>query len=480
MGIEIGPVSSEFLGAELGDRRLNSRALMLVEAIAAAPDESFPKIMSDDGELEALYRFLNNERVDLESLLAPHFRETARRAEESGQVLVIHDTTGFSFGGVTRRTGLGRMKQAGEHTAQGFYGHVALVASSETGAPLGVAGVIPIFRTEDPVPYPNRKQDRKPDREFNRWGELVKTTSKRLQGSRCIHVMDREADAYGLFCHLMETKQDFVIRSKDNRKLDVPWGDKVQPRLLHDAIDQARYAMSVEVQLTTKRSDRMARLRKAPARMKRVAVLNVSVAGIAVRHPDYTEGISRNGSPLPRSVPMHVVHVQELNAPEGQEPIEWTLLSTLPINTEQQIRFIIDCYRRRWLIEEYFKVIKTGCAFEKRQLESAHALLNALGLFVPMAWRLLALRTLARETPDRPASEIASAQQLRILRARGKVKLSPTPTVREAMLAIAAEGGHIKNNGDPGWLVLGRGYETLLYMELGFVIAQAGERCDQS
>src|SRR6187551_3658877 len=279
--IDLGPVSAEFFGAELGDRRLNSRAMKLADAIAAAPGHSFPKIMSDDSELEALYRFLNNERIKLELLLKPHFGETAGRAEAAGEVLVIHDTTGFSFGGQTRRKGLGRMKRAGEHVAQGFYGHVALVASSETGAPLGVAGVIPVFRTEDPVPYPNRKQDRKPDREFNRWGELVKTTSKRLQGSRCIHVMDREADAYGLFCHLTETKQDFVIRSKDNRKLDVPCGDKVQPRLLHDAIDQARYAMSVDVQLTTKRSDRMARLRKAPARMKRIAALNVSVTSVA-------------------------------------------------------------------------------------------------------------------------------------------------------------------------------------------------------
>jgi hypothetical protein len=470
---EIGPISVEFSGIEFGDRRLDKRAVKIVEAIAAAPSDGFPKVMSDDGELEALYRFLNNERVELESVLAPHFRETTRRAEAAGRVLVIHDTTGFSFGGETRRSGLGRMKRAGEHAAQGFYGHFALVASSETGAPLGVAGVIPVFRTEDPVPYPNRKQDRKPDREFKRWGELVKTTSQRLQGSQCIHVMDREADAYGLFCHLTELNEDFVIRSKDERKLDVPRGDKVQPRLLHDAINQARHVMTAEVPLTTKRSDRMARLRKAPGRMKRIAELSVSVTHVAVRHPDYTEGISRKGSPLPRSVPMNVVHVHEFGAPEGEEPIEWTLLSTLPVDTEEQVQFIIDCYRRRWLIEEYFKSIKTGCAFEKRQLESADALLNALGLFIPVAWRLLALRTVARETPDRPASEVISAQQLQILRARGKVKLSPTPTAREAMLAVAAEGGHIKNNGDPGWLVLGRGYEKLLDMELGFVIAQS-------
>jgi IS4 transposase len=446
--------------------------MKIVEVLAAAPDESFPNVTGDDGELEALYRFLNNDRVELEPLLGPHFRQTAQRAEQSGRVLVIHDTTGFSFGGETRRKGLGRMKRAGEHAAQGFYAHVALVASSETGAPLGVAGIIPVFRTGDPIPYPNRKQDRNWDREFNRWGELVETSSRRLEGSRCIHVMDREADAYGLFCQLTENKQDFVIRSKGDRKLDVPRGNKDQPRLLHDAIERSRYVMTREVQITTKRTDRMARLRKAPTRMTRIAELNLMVTRVDVRHPDYTEGRSRRGSPLPRAVPINVVHVHELNAPKDQKPVEWTLLTTLPVDTEEDVQFVIDCYRRRWLIEEYFKAIKTGCAFEKRQLESAHALLNALGLFIPMAWHLLALRYLARETPDLSASEVVSDRHLQILRARGKVALSPTPTVREVMLAIAAEGGHIKNNGDPGWQVLGRGYEKLLYMELGYVISE--------
>jgi IS4 transposase len=472
--IEIGPISEEFAGTELGDRRLDGRAVKIVEAIAASPGDSFPDVTSDDGELEALYRFVNNDRVELEPLLAPHFRQTARRAAQSGRVLVIHDTTGFSFGGETRRKGLGRMKRAGEHAAQGFYAHVALVASSETGAPLGVAGIIPVFRTGDPIPYPDRKQDRNWEREFNRWGELVETSSRRLQESRCIHVMDREADAYGLFCQLTESKQDFVIRSKDDRKLDVPRGNKDQPRLLHDAIERGRYVMTREVQLTTKRSDRMARLRKAAARMTRVAELNAMVTRVHVRHPDYTEGRSRRGSPLPRAVPMNVVHVHELNAPEDQKPVEWTLLTTLPVDTEEDVQLVIDCYRRRWLIEEYFKAIKTSCAYEKRQLESAHALLNALGLFIPMAWRLLAIRNLAREKPDLSASEIISDRHVLILRARGKVALSPTPTVREVMLAIAAEGGHIKNNGDPGWQVLGRGYEKLLHMELGYVIAKSG------
>jgi len=471
--VEFGPVSREFFGAELGDSRLEERALKVVETLAAAPDESFPTQTSDDGELEALYRFLNNGRVEPELLLAPHYRETFRRAAAEKSVIVIHDTTGFSFGGETRRKGLGRMKSGGANGSQGFYAHVALVAASETGVPLGVIGVVPVFRDEPPIPYPDLKRKRSGRiREFKRWGELVEVSRDRLNGCRCVHVMDREADAYGLFCQLAENKQDFVIRSKDDRVLDVPRGDRKEPRLLHDAIERGRYVMSRDVQLSTKRSDRMARLRKVPQRMMRAAKLEVTVTHVNVRHPTYTDGRSRRGSPLPRAVAMNVVHVHEVDAPDSQQPVEWTLLTSLPIDTEKNVQFVIDCYRRRWLIEEYFKAIKTGCAYEKRQLESKHALLNALALFAPIAWRLLTLRYLSREAPERSANVVLSDRQLQILRARAKVELGPTPTVRDVMLAIAAEGGHIKNNGDPGWQVLGRGYEKLLSMELGYVIAE--------
>lgn len=465
-------VAEEFEGVELGDARLNRRAVKIADHLATEPGESFPKVTSDDSELEALYRFLNNDRVKPELVLAGHYEATAARAVSAGQVLVIHDTTGFSFGGETRRKGLGRMKMATAHHSQGFYWHAALVASADAGVPLGLIGMKSIFRTAPPTQYPDRHSERFGlAREFQRWPKLVEETSARLADCRAIHVMDREADAYALFCKLTEKGADFVIRSKDDRILDVLPGDKDQPRLLHEAIEQGRYVTSREVALSTKRADKLARLRKAPGRMMRLAQLDLVVTQVSIRHPSYTGGKSRRVSTLPRAIPVNVVHVYEANAPRGQQPVDWLLLTTLPVKTAKQAEFVVDCYRRRWLIEEYFKALKTGCAFEKRQLESKHALLNALALFAPIAWRLLTLRNLGREAPDTPASHSLSQRQLQILKARAKVSLSRKPTIREAMLAIAAEGGHIKNNGDPGWIVLGRGYEKLLHMELGFVVA---------
>jgi hypothetical protein len=467
-------VSQEFAGLKFGDARLDARGVQVAESLSASPEASFPDLTTDDSELEALYRFLNNDKVTPEELLRPHFEATARRAASASRVVVAHDTTGFSFGGETKRRGLGRMKTASAHHSQGFYGHFALVADADSGAPFGVVGLVPIVRTDEPVPYPDLQSKRHERvREFERWSDLIDVSCSRLTDCRAVHVMDREADAYELFCKLADKTADFVIRSKDDRILDVPRGSTEQPRLLHEAIERGRHVMTREVELTSKRPDRLGRLRKASGRMKRLAKLQVTVTQVEVRHPPYVAGTSRKESTLPRAVSINVVSVREADASSEHTPIDWVLLTTLPIDDAAQVEFVIDCYRRRWLIEEYFKCLKTGCAYETRQLESKHALLNALALFVPIAWRLLTFRSLARETPNEPASSILSKRQLNILRARSKRPMSQVPTLREAMLAVAAEGGHIKNNGDPGWQVLARGYVKVLHMELGYLLARA-------
>jgi hypothetical protein len=461
----------EIAGIALGDARLEKRAVKIVESLASSPGDSFPVQAGDDAELEALYRFLNNDRLDGEVLLEPHVQQTALRARAAQRVIVVHDTTVFSFGGEAKREGLGRIKKGG----QGFSAHVGLVVGQDDGVPLGVIGLIPTTREG---PLRPRAETRKKlydrPREFARWEQLLDQCFDRLRDCAAIHVMDREADAYTVLSKLAASSHSFVIRSKNDRLLDVPFGDRTQPRSLYDALESAVHVLTREVEVSTKRPDRMARLRKAPARMCRVASLKVTVTSVDLRHPPYAGGKSRHGSALPRAVPVNVVHVCEIDPP-GQDPIEWILYTNLPVTTVDQVGAVIDAYRRRWRIEEFFKALKTGCAIEKRQLESKQALLNALALFVPIAWRLLALRHLSRTNPEAPATEILSRRQLTILRARGKVKLSVRPTVREAMLAIAAEGGHIKNNGEPGWQVLGRGYDKLLHMEDGFVLGQAAK-----
>ena len=164
--------------------------------------------------------------------------------------------------------------------------------------------------------------------------------------------------------------------------------------------------------------------------------------------------------------------MREIDVPEGIEPVEWTLMTTEPIETEADILAVVDSYRYRWRIEELFKALKTGCAYEKRQLGSYRTLVNALALLLPIAWNLLRLRTLAHEDTKLPASTVLSSVELQVLHHAAEKPLPKQPTLRDAMLAIARLGGHLKRNGEPGWLVLGRGYLKLLDLAQGFLIAQ--------
>ena len=161
--------------------------------------------------------------------------------------------------------------------------------------------------------------------------------------------------------------------------------------------------------------------------------------------------------------------VRELEPPDGQAPIEWRLLTTESIATPEDVLRIVDAYRARWLIEEYFKAIKTGCSYEKLQLESLQALKNALSFCFAIAWHMLLLRTVARDAPNVPASAVVTSAQLAVLIAIAatpknpwSVKLTANADAAAILYAVARMGGHIKNNGPPGWLTLARGLHALV------------------
>jgi hypothetical protein len=145
---------------------------------------------------------------------------------------------------------------------------------------------------------------------------------------------------------------------------------------------------------------------------------------------------------------------------------------------------VIDGYRTRWVIEEYFKALKTGCSFETRELESMRTLTNFLAIAAVLAWRLLLIRSLERQNSNLPATEAAAPALLEALAAFLKKKrlkpLPPNPTVADLMKGIAALGGHISNNGPPGWLVLWRGYQDLLIWADGFILGRLTAYSDQS
>jgi hypothetical protein len=451
-------MSDEVRNADFGDRRLTRRLVQIVEQLAPAPHASFPTAAGGEAELEGTYRFLQNEAVSPERVLEPHVELTLQRAAQAGTVIVPHDTTEIRYTG--HRDGLGRLDRSG----YGFFAHVAIAVTADgRREPLGVLGLATISRH---LPRPTARRCLPPgESESRRWGDLAHAVDARLAGrAQAIHVMDSEADSFALFSSLMSVGARFVIRGKWNRRIDV-----AQPGayMLRDKLELAEQILTREVPLSARKKITSEKNDAThPQRSARVAKLAFSAVRVTLRNPR-TIG-SRDA---PDALPLNVVYVQEIDTPPGEHPIEWVLSTTEPIDTPAQIATIVDAYRTRWVIEEFFKALKTGCALEKRQLESEHALKNALAVFLPIAWQLLRLRTLSNEPDSRPASQALSKLRLRLLQAHKSTKLPPSATVRDALLAIAKLGGHIKNNGAPGWQVLGRGFEKLLMLEAGAMLA---------
>lgn len=443
----------EFARAELGDKRLNARLDLLVSALQDAPDRSFPSAMSSDAELEATYRFLSNGRVTLARLIEPHLEATARRAELVQSVLVLHDTTEFRFEGKKHRDGLGKIAGDG----QGFFGHFALVVDGQDRTPIGLGGVTTYsreYRSVHTRDMPASKRDSRPPGESARWRELVDDVQRRIAHVAPVHVMDREADDFAMLSELATDGVRFTIRMNAARRrkgADPSNAGDMIP--LETLLDAAPIVATRAVKLSPRAGKRGGRSERThPVRDARVATLEIAAKIVDVCPPKRS---------CRQPVRLAVVRVVETSPPAGEDPVEWMLVTNEPIDTTEQVLRVVDIYRARWTIEEYFKALKTGCAIERRQLESFHALLAALGIFAPLAVRLVALRSYARHVPDAPATRILSDDELTALRTIGRTRLPASPTAQDALYAIAALGGHLKRNGEPGWIVLARGFEKL-------------------
>jgi hypothetical protein len=326
-------------------------------------------------------------------------------------------------------------------------------------APLGVIALSPFVREDRPKLRTKAERsartietraiprDRK---ESARWWNAVCEAEARLGCDvSCIHVMDQEADDYALLASLVEGGHRFVVRGSVDRRLERGG------RRVSDVLDEVTATAFRTVPLS-------ARTKPGPnhsARRERNATLDIRAITVEISKPQHAQ--HHVGQ-----IRLQIVHVSEPSPPADAEPVSWTLYTSESINTAEDLVAIVDYYRARWRIEEYFKALKTGCAYEKRQLVSYAALLRALALLVPIAWHLLAIRTLARQGGDTPASAILDEVQLAVLRfLTPNYRIPPHPTVRDVLLAIADIGGHIRQNGDPGWLVLGRGFEDFTKAE---------------
>jgi hypothetical protein len=422
---------------------------MVAKVMGRVPDKSFPEAMSS-AELEGAYRFFSNPKVNPDAVLRGHAQRTLERVRQEPVALLLHDSSTLSFNSDGYREGL-----LSTGAKQQFVVHCSLaVAADGSRTPLGVLAAsyhVPVKSSD------GRHQER--------WSDHVREAhALGLGPDKIVHVMDREADDYDVLTMMTGIGSRFVVRVQFNRVL-------ADDERLRDRLASASLVAEREVKLSRRSgSNKGEKQRKShPPREWRTARLGLGATSVTIHRPARADAAT---APL---LTLNLIRVWEQDPPEGEEPVEWLLYTTEPIDTAEQILRVVDWYRARWTIEEYFKALKTGCAIERRQLGELHALTNAVALFLPIAWRLLLLKTEARIRPNAPATVVLDDVEIHVLRASGRMRLPERPTIKEAMLAIAALGGHLKHNGPPGWQTLARGFLTLRNRAEGWRLRLAAE-----
>lgn len=449
----------QFERCEFGDRRRTKRMVKLATQAATKPDASTPRQTETWSDCKAAYRLFDCDDVTFQAVTAPHYAAT--RAVEPGTWLVINDTTELNFGYDRDLAGVGRVGSGTKD--RGFYLHTAMIAATDGQALMGLAAqelyVRPLKKVKR---VGSAKRKTLNTRETDMWGRVIDGVGKPPEGARWIHVCDRGADNFDVYCHLLEQRAGWVIRAAQLKRL-ITTSSGVAGSL-DQALNAAPVVGSYELAVQANRDQ--------PARSAQV---EVRLARIVMPRP--RSGVSRYVRQQGVSeIAMWAVEVREPQPPAGAEPVRWVLLTSEPVRNFNDAWRIIGWYEQRPLVEEYHKCLKTGCRVEARQYQTAARLAPVIGLLSVLAVRLLQLKMVAKSNPEQPAAEIVPADWLKALPLVLKRK-RPIHTVRDFFRGLAGLGGFLgrKSDGEPGWQTIWRGLDTLLLCLRG---AQAiGKKC---
>ena len=433
-----------------------------LERLREQPQTGLPRALGEAG-YKGLMRVLKEAQEEGVSLLGPVYETTCERLVPGETMLALEDTCDISFGGSRGRQSLPRL----EGKSTGYRLHLTLLARpGQTPQVVGVVALESLTRADETkTAQTARQRHDDPAKESLRWPRAVEASEARVAGrASLIHVRDREADDYAPLCAMVAQNQRFIQRQRQARLLAQGPAHAPEARTTKEAWEGVTGECLREVVTLGPRAqwknDTRSKEDKAkyPARPARQATLHYAAQTMVLRRPDHVS------DSLPEQMTVNVVRVWEVDAPEGQSPVEWSLLTTEPVETHEQVLFVVDSYRARWLIEEFFKGLKTGCQYEKLQMESVERLVTMLAFYAPIVTQLLQLRTLAQARSEAPVSEVFDEAQVEALRGAHAFgclrppKHQPAPkTVQEALALVARLGGFLGKKGEAGWQVLLRG-----------------------
>ena len=448
----------------VGDKRLDKRAKIVLQAVANKPSMSFTQQFQSAGELKACYRLFDSDLLTSDIILEPHFAKTIERIQEYKLVVIASDSTSLNY---TTRASNPDSGYISSNNAQGFFLHASLATTLDR-QPLGIVNA-KFWARDKEKPEKKLHRDYLPiqEKESYKWIESYANANK-IAGlcphTQIINVADREADLIELWedaINALKSKNGahLVVRCNHDRAV-IPTQENNNTKLFEFG-KKAPVVGHCEFDLKNRATHSVIRRVKQSIRASSVCIC-----------PAYRAGVAK------KQVFLNLVYMEELDPPEGVEPIQWYLLTTLPIQNTEDIEKIIQAYLSRWDIEIQFRTFKTGCKIEERSLRTADRLYPMFALFMIVAWRINSLSRISRIHPELPCTVIFSEKEWKaayIAINKAAPPPSTVPTIREMLIMVARLGGYLnrKNDPEPGAKVIWRGLEYLEIFMGALEVAQS-------
>jgi len=445
-----GLIRAEFRSADLGDERLTDRLVRLGDELGSSPAESIPVACEDWASTKATYRFCDNESVEPNRILSAHKKAQRSRVSQLDELVIVSDTTELVFPRHPSKEGLGDIGNS-EMDLEGVKLHSTIGINPQTHRMTGVIDQQALIE--------DQQADEKYD--ANGKGEPIQLESEQekwIRGDRQardwladdvrpLFVHDRGADAFAFYTGVVEEIDNagFVVRANQNRRI---WTESGDAGKLFDwssgLVERGRHSIEIH---------------QGGGRKARTADVSITAGSCKLRAP-------RNNPGLQGTVEVNVVRVDEVS--EADDPIQWVLLTTESVDTFEDIQTIIEYYRLRWRIEEWHKVLKSGCEIEERQLQTWERMEVLVSVYSVIAWKVLELRELARgEDSVSPESLLSEAERAVL---ETKFPELHGQNGKSYAVHVAKLGGYLDRGSDPppGWQTMWKGLQKLRMWAEGY------------
>ena len=447
----------ELRHVSFGDKRLVKRLIKTVTCIEGKASGSINQSCRGWSDAKGAYRLFSNKKFDPAEVYSSHYESTQERIKRRKLVFAVQDTSYLDFDSHLKTRGLGSISKAYTKHKMGLMLHSTIMLSVE-GLPLGLASQQCWSRAirEETAQEKSRRRYTSSieDKESYKWITALKETMSIIpEGTEVITIGDRESDIFELLWSCQELNSLFIVRNRQNRKFICSNMGKIN---LQTGLNQISEKKEIIIKVPRKKNETA---REASIEIK-------YMSGLIPIRPPSLYGSKKHEHKISDKVAVYVIRAKEINPPKGSEAIDWTLLTNIPVNSFEDAIEKIDWYKLRWKIEEYFRVLKSGCKIENARLATKERLEKLIALKSIIAFKILYLSKAAITSPEESCSKILNPKEWQALYIREhKTIIMPKdpPTIKQAIIWLGKLGGFMNRKSDklPGTMTLWRGYENL-------------------